>query len=72
MKTFGEVLKKHFADLGNKYTATNVYSHSQVLGWDDSATVTIKAAPLPYGDTIELQSFTSPEKLDQFLTLLFE
>lgn len=72
MKTFDEVLKKHFTELGNKYTATNVYSHSQVWGGGDSATVTIKVSPLPYGDTIELQSFTSPEKLDQFLTLLFE
>jgi hypothetical protein len=72
--TFDEVIDKHFTGHDTnqqcRYTHTQKYVYSQIgSGRHESVTVMLE---LDGGHWIWIQEFSSPEKLDQFLTLLFE
>jgi len=70
MKNFDEVLKKHFGERFVRVDNLRQYSIFFVLG-DNYVTLKLKMSYSGY-QYAPLQSFQSPEKLDIFLTLLFE
>lgn len=70
MKTFEEVLRKHKNNIGLfgwQYTWNNYYFYK----YSKNNSIVEVCLHLRNIDEIEIKSFTSPEKLDQFLTLLF-
>jgi len=75
MKTFDEVLKKHFTDFydGQEVRNTTIGTYTYSDTGDTTIDRVIIYIAIPDGwEWIPLQSFQSPEKLDKFLTLLFE
>lgn len=76
MKTFDEVLEKHKKNARN-HKKSNSCGYWFLQSEGDGNTITVCKSIATnceecyvFEDTVK--SFTSPEKLDQFLTLLFE
>jgi hypothetical protein len=68
MKSFDEVLKKHF---GERFVRVDNLRQYSIFFVFDEKSVTLKISYSGY-QYAPLQTFQSPEKLDIFLTLLFE
>jgi hypothetical protein len=77
MKNFDEVLKKHEQNV-KKHKRNNNWNYYYYFGYEnDGATVVVckyitTDCEECSGTNDMVKSFASPEKLDQFLTLLFE
>lgn len=74
MKSFDEVLKKHFTDFydGQEVRDTTIGTFTYSDTGDTTIDKVIIHIATPPDKWFPLQSFQSPEKLDIFLTLLFE
>lgn len=67
MNTFDEVLKKHFGE----WERGRYFIYDNAITYQNFVSNNTEFVELFYCKNT-LQTFTSPEKLDQFLTLLFE
>lgn len=71
MKTFNEVLKKHFGENEERINSRHIYYCFDYFARDSIVAIYVKYENGSDYFFAEFATFKSPEKLDQFLTLLF-